>query len=195
MSGRSVQAQVVHLPTFRFFSSSGSVSVPDSGGVYLGGNGSSLQGMTRTRVPGLGLGSRQSNSLQTAADAHVRVFIIDHAAWDRAVLGFDPATERPPANNFAAPNNTITANFAPRTAEQIQQQQADEQARLTRRHEQGKAFVRKGRQAAAIGDLRMVKFYYETAMDMLDDSLVERARQEMNAQFARFGIRPEQIGQ
>lgn len=75
---------VVQLPSFQFFTYSGTVVVPDSGGAYLGGNKSYASGARRrafNRAFGSSLGNPQ---------ASVHPTIIDHNEIDRQLLGGTP---------------------------------------------------------------------------------------------------------
>jgi hypothetical protein len=47
--GTAAQAQTVQLPTFNFFTVRTTVSVPDSGGAYLGGVNRSAMGQSALR--------------------------------------------------------------------------------------------------------------------------------------------------
>jgi hypothetical protein len=75
---------VVQLPTFQFFNFSGSVLVPDGGGMYLGGNKTSAIGSSRR---GLNRSFGQSQGVSQAT-AHVQ--IIDLSEMDRQLLGGTP---------------------------------------------------------------------------------------------------------
>ncbi|MGB7324731.1 MAG: hypothetical protein WBD31_07655 [Rubripirellula sp.] len=71
------EAQVIQLPSFHTFSSSGSVLVPDSGSAYLGG----------VRRSATHRSGRNYSSAASHSGAGVHVTIIDHQAIDRAILG------------------------------------------------------------------------------------------------------------
>ncbi|MEM0924551.1 MAG: hypothetical protein AAGJ83_00800 [Planctomycetota bacterium] len=73
---------VVQLPSFRSFSYSGSVLVPDRGATSLGSVRRSAMSQTRRNGWGHGFGGAQS-----AGGADVRVTIIDHAAIDAQIRG------------------------------------------------------------------------------------------------------------
>ena len=76
-------AQVVQLPSFRTFSYSGSVLVPDSGSAYLGGVNRSA---TSSQRRGFGRNFGQSAS---SSGAVVSATIIDLDEMDRAIRGAD----------------------------------------------------------------------------------------------------------
>src|SRR5687768_5971375 len=74
----------VQLPTFSFFTVQTTVSVPDSGGAYLGGIGRGADGST-TR--GIGpLRNRGFGSTRAASGVSVHATIIDRDEMDQAVL-------------------------------------------------------------------------------------------------------------
>ena len=74
-------AQAVQLPTFRQFSISGSVLVPDSGSAYLGGVNRAAYGSSQR-----GPWNRSSGSSVGSSGVTVRATIIDNAELDRALL-------------------------------------------------------------------------------------------------------------
>lgn len=77
----------VQLPTFHQFGVSTTVVVPDRGGLYLGGVGSSSterSGFRRSFLPGIG--SRGVGRTSSAGGISVHATIIDHNEIDRALL-------------------------------------------------------------------------------------------------------------
>lgn len=96
------RAQVIQLPTFHFFTVSTTVSVPDSGGAFLGGVRRAQYGMTSQGVPGLNkvpglsrlFSNRGSGSSVSSSGASVTATIIDHAEMDALLLG-EAAGRRP----------------------------------------------------------------------------------------------------
>ena len=82
----------VQLPSFSFFSVNTTVSVPDSGGAYLGGINRARDG-SRAR----GFGNRGLGGDRLASGASVHATIIDHDELDRAVRG-EAAAKRGPAD-------------------------------------------------------------------------------------------------
>ena len=85
--------QTVQLPTYRVFSVSTTVSVPDRGHALLGGvNRARTASSSRSlpllgRLPGAGraFGSRQQGSGISAGGARISATIIDLDQWDRAI--------------------------------------------------------------------------------------------------------------
>ncbi|TWT65812.1 hypothetical protein Pan14r_53620 [Crateriforma conspicua] len=85
-AGLVAQGQVVQLPTFRTFSYSGSVLVPDGGTAVLGGNSSTF----RSRSP---RGNGQS-SARSFGGGSVTATVIDSDAMDRQIRGLDTTARR-----------------------------------------------------------------------------------------------------
>ncbi|MEE2936305.1 MAG: hypothetical protein VYA84_09955 [Planctomycetota bacterium] len=75
---------VVQLPTFQFFTFSGSVLVPDGGGMYLGGNKTSAIGSSRRGL------NRSFGQTQGVSQATAHAQIIDLSEMDRQLLGGTP---------------------------------------------------------------------------------------------------------
>jgi hypothetical protein len=83
-AAREAHAQAVQLPTFHYFTVQTTVSVPDRGGVVLGGVNRASSGSTSR---GFGpLRNRASGSSIGASSASVHATIIDHAELDAEVL-------------------------------------------------------------------------------------------------------------
>jgi len=90
----TAQAQTVQLPTLRVFSVNTTVSVPDRGGLNLGGVDTYRSASVSRGVPGLSgvpgigplFGSRSIGSSTTSAGASVTATIIDHHEIDAHLL-------------------------------------------------------------------------------------------------------------
>lgn len=164
----NAQGTTVQLPTISNFSYSGSVLVPDSGGAYLGG---SSRTSNYFRSYGFGAPNTHSNSLRSASDAQARVFIIDHQAWDRSVLGGTPEEflrRHRTQQKFRSSAATTENSWLP----------GQKAASSTDVNARGKQLVRKGRAAAEQGDQRLTKYYYQLAKLYLDDNLARLAEAE-----------------
>ena len=92
-------ATTVQLPTFSFFTISTTVSVPDSGGAYMGGSGGSRSG---SHSNGPGLGNRAGASGIDAGGVYVTAQIQDLGAMDRALLAEAAADRESKVPNAAA---------------------------------------------------------------------------------------------
>jgi hypothetical protein len=94
IEARQASAQVVQLPTFNFFGISTTVSVPDSGGAYLGGVSSSSMSRLERGLPGFGrmpfagrpFGDRAIAGRTVASGVSISATIHDFEAMDEALL-------------------------------------------------------------------------------------------------------------
>jgi hypothetical protein len=162
----------VQLPTFSFFTVNTTVSVPDSGGTYLGGllhgrDSSSMRGLS----PFPGLASRGIASERSAGGMSIRAWIHDFRKLDDALLAeaaakrreTDPAAmkgealagslEKSPAGNPAA--NAPLLSVAEIRRQNEQQDQA--------RREEALAFFTKAEEYRTAGKLGLAKMNYQRA--------------------------------
>lgn len=204
----SSHAQVVQLPTFRFFTVQTSVLVPDRGGAYLGGVSRSRYGSVSRGVPGLGtlpgagrlFGNRGIASSQSVSGVGVTATIIDHAEWDRAVLA---EAERRAAGRTVAgvdPEVARRADFLARhvaTHERVSEVETpqpraaglsledirlrNEQARR-QREVQARQYWQRGRQAEESGKYGAARIYYQMAARHAESP----ARERILAHLERF---------
>jgi hypothetical protein len=82
-------AQFIQLPVQHVFSVDTSVLVPDQGSVVLGGVAGSTVGIVRQRPPGAPLGPLGSTTRRSRigrGSVTVNATVIDHRAWDQALL-------------------------------------------------------------------------------------------------------------
>ncbi len=193
----SLHAQTVQLPTFRFFGTSTTVSVPDHGTAVLGGNTSAYSGSSSRGVPLLGpttgplFNNRGIASGGSTSSISVTAQIHDMEAMDRALLGGMSADEfrrqvrsgspgSTPARltlgpaNPAARNTTVTStpNYAEQeiAAQLKRQQQAEEQLAM-------------GQAMAARGKISLAQSYYRMALNNANGELrnqVLQAQAELN---------------
>jgi hypothetical protein len=102
--GHQTWGQVVQLPTFRVFTLSTTVSVPDQGSVSLGGVDYARSASVSRGVPVGGRLPVVGGPLRSHATGHsiganrvsVTATIIDHREWDEAIRAM--ATEQPQGN-------------------------------------------------------------------------------------------------
>jgi hypothetical protein len=181
---QSVCAQAVQLPTFRYFSVQTTVSVPDRGGMVLGGVNSSSSGSTSR---GFGpLRSRASGSNIGASTVSVHATIIDHNELDQAVLAeararrgdlplmLQPARNVDPA--IAAKSDFLSRNIATRANDPpppIAIEPPVESDKLAA-----------GIAAEASGKLASARGAYEAAIRLGDDEI----RSEASARLARIAL-------
>lgn len=188
----SAHAQAVQLPTFRSFGVQTSVSVPDRGGMVLGGVNSASSGST-TR--GFGpLRSRASGSSVGAATTSVHATIIDHREWDEAVLAEARrrrGEEVTSFDNVAAPAaDPHTAAKAARLSRQIAQRadrpaampasaagpslaevRATAAARQQAKQREAAEKLAAGIASEEAGKLSSARGYYESAIRLGDDAI------------------------
>jgi hypothetical protein len=194
----SACAQAVQLPTFRYFSVQTTVSVPDRGGVMMGGVDRASSGSTSR---GFGpLRNRASGSSIGSSGVSVHATIIDNNELDQQVLAearrqrseslvlrnppppspVDSATalkadylSRNVARAEAAPQRTpAPAEAIDSVADLRTQATAREDARLT----EAKEKLAAGMAAEEAGKLASARGSYEAAMRLGDDEIRHTAR-------------------
>ncbi len=145
---------VVQLPTFQFFTFSGSVLVPDGGGTYLGGNKTSAIGSSRRPL------NRSFGQSQGLSQATAHVQIIDLNEMDRQLLGGTPE------EFLRRQRNAVTLE------------------RTTNRDDEGKALVRHARKLYQRGDETGAFDTYRMAIGVLRSTrLQELAKVEFRRVF------------
>lgn len=161
-----IKAQIVQLPSFHSFSYSGTVEVPDSGSLSLGGNRSSAS--HRSQQGGLFPGPLTRRDMHAAGQAAVTASIIDHQEIDRQILGLRP-------DQMVAQHQRIEA-----------QRNRDRQGiREVDRTAEGKALVRHARSLYQQGQLSAAQDCYKLAVSLLEPTLRDLAIAEMR----RLGLR------
>jgi hypothetical protein len=156
------QAQVVQLPTFSFFTVSTTVSVPDSGGAFSGGerrfsSGHTAFGPAWGRQRGFGRDAG-GGGLRVAGQIH------DFEAMDKALLSKGSPGQVEPDDPFArrlAQASASSAGQAPvdSLAEARRQRAAEEEALV----QKTLAIVEDARRAEAKGKPGMALAYYKMA--------------------------------
>ncbi len=159
----------VQLPSFSFFTYSGTVVVPDSGGAYLGGNRSSASGWNQ-RGWNRGFGSSLRNS-----QASVQATIIDHREIDRQILGATP-------QQFV--KSQALRSQAPRS--QASRPTVDPS-------EEGKSLVRYARQQYLQGKRTESFDTYRMAIEILPHGLRELATKEFERVFGAAATQAVQM--
>ncbi|MCP4887495.1 MAG: hypothetical protein GY904_12875 [Planctomycetaceae bacterium] len=157
---------VVQLPTFQFFNFSGSVLVPDGGGMYLGGNKTSAIGSSRRGL------NRSFGQSQGGSQATAHVQIIDLSEMDRQLLGGTPEEFlRRHRNSSTLGNSSTLANSS--TLDRTSNPDAE-----------GKALVRHARKLYQRGDETGAFDTYRMAIAVLRSSrLQELAKIEFRRVF------------
>jgi hypothetical protein len=174
----------VQLPTFSFFTVQTTVSVPDSGGAFLGGmsrgyNSSTARGLPFwAKTPWLSPlgGSRGIASGVDAGGVSVHATIIDHEELDKAVLSEAAARHVPPSEtDLKAERLTRHTNSpdapSPTSVAAIRAQQT---AGAAERAEQAAALFAKAKDMEAANKPGQAKIYYRMASRHADDDLKQQ---------------------
>jgi hypothetical protein len=139
---------VVQLPTFQFFSIQTTVSVPDSGGVSLGGVSRSSPYQSRRGLPLLGreplFGGRAIGRTSSASGMSVHAKIHDMQEMDEALLR--QAGGLRPENRPVA-----TARVRNEPTKSVTQIRRDQAANIQSTTDDANHYLAKGRQALAEG--------------------------------------------
>jgi len=163
-----LRAQAVQLPTFSFFTTNTTVSVPDRGGAYFGGVNRASSGSVRRGIPGLGArpfnnrgfgASRGAGGLQVVAQIH------DMQELDDAVLGRGAAIAagrsidraRQPFAGVQVGATGMNAIASMNTIER--ERRAQDLAKLS----EAATLLERGRQAISDGKPGVAKIYLQMA--------------------------------
>ena len=188
---QSLLAQAVQLPTFQFSGVSTTVSVPDHGTAFLGGNTTSYSGSNSRGVPLLGpttgplFNNRGIANGGTTTNFSVTAQIHDMDAMDRALLGGLSADEfrRQVRNN--APAGSITTRLTLGTANSSQRStltnspsySEQEIAAQLKRQQQSAEQLEMGQAMAARGKVSLAQSYYRMALNNANGELREKVLQ------------------
>ena len=161
----------VQLPTFNFFTVNTTVSVPDSGGTYLGGL---LRGRdsstTRGLAPFPGLANRGIASERSAGGMSVRAWIHDFRKLDEALLAeaaakrreTDPASLKGAAltDSLETPAGNPAADAPLLSVADIRRQNEQQDAA---QREEAMAYFTKAEEYRTAGKLGLAKLNYQRA--------------------------------
>ncbi|HTN75292.1 MAG TPA: hypothetical protein VL096_08600 [Pirellulaceae bacterium] len=181
-TGRGALAQAVQLPTFRYFTTNTTVSVPDGGGASLGGVNRASSGSTSR---GFGpLRNRASGSSVSASGASVHATIIDLQEMDRQVLA-EAAQQRvargeplmlrplPPPDPRADALSKHIATAAPAGSLSAIRAAANREQQLLEAEAAEKLAA--GIEAESAGKLALARMHYAAALRMNVSSVYEEA--------------------
>jgi len=164
------QAQVVQLPTFRFFGISTTVSVPDSGGAYLGGVSRSSRGGAERRLPRLSrapvagrpFGNRAVAGATQTGGMSVHASIHDFEVMDKALIG------EASAGHLATDSIRSSRSASETSVAAIRQQHS---ARQIATAAEARRDYDRGRQLLAAGKNGAAKVYLQRAAKRADRQL------------------------
>jgi hypothetical protein len=209
------QAQVVQLPTFRFFGLSTTVSVPDRGSASLGGVSRSatsrsehgLPILSRVPVAGRPFGNRAIAGRTETSGASVSAYIHDFEAMDDELLGQAAAGQHRslPAKQARAGNANLAARSTARlprslaavekpdaagrksVAELRRQQQLQNRAAQTAASATTQKDIERARELAASGNAGLAKVYLKRAAKQADPKLQSEISAMFHALHAQSG--------
>lgn len=196
-SAETLYSQAVQLPTFQFFGTSTTVSVPDHGTAVLGGNTTAYTGSNTRGTPLLGpagplFNNRGLASGGTTSRISVTAQIHDLEAMDQALLGGMSAEEfrrqvrySPPSSNSASRLTLGPASPAVRTTAVASPPSYSEQelAAQLKRQQQAQEQLELGQAMAARGKVSLAQSYYRMALNNANGELrgkVLQAQAELN---------------
>ena len=180
--GRWVEAQVVQLPTFTQFHVTTTVSVPDSGGAYLGGIKRLREGSTTRGVPGLGqvpMLGRLFKNRGIGREAGSSGVSVHAQILDREELEAELARQASRPGQVVNPRMAHQANFIsrhvarhvprpePKVAEQkqpsLEEIRRENALAAEKRYQEAERFFRLGEAAEADGKRGAAKIFYQMA--------------------------------
>jgi hypothetical protein len=193
------QATTVQLPTYSYFTTRTTVSVPDRGSVYLGGVKRAATGRNEFGAPLMPFGNRSIGAERSASSARVSVTIHDFEAMDEYLLSqpvsraSQPAVARRPAGHAAArpPRPELPASAgaiwgersqaaAERStgpmAKSLAELRAEHRREQQARQEEAAGWLERGRNAETAGKANVARVYYQRA--------VRRATGQLKAEVA-----------
>jgi hypothetical protein len=174
----------VQLPTFSYFSVQTTVSVPDRGGMYLGGLNYGADGRS---VRGFGpLGSRGIGSGRSASGVSIGATIIDNAELDRAVLAEAARRRGAPTSAAGSKAAEVASTIAPASGpiESVAAIRARNAAKADERSAEAAQWLAKARQAEADGKPAVARVFYQMVARQTGSPLKPQAE----ARLAAFGL-------
>jgi hypothetical protein len=180
------QATTVQLPTYSYFTTNTTVSVPDRGSVYLGGVKRAASGRNEFGAPLVPFGNRSMGMERSASGAWVSVYVHDFEAMDEyllsqppprrsqpavparfgAPIGASPPRRPPPASAGDIWRNRLdaaTRGSAGPLAKSVAQLRAEHQREQQARQEEAAQWFERGRKAESAGKSNVARVYYQTA--------------------------------
>jgi len=163
----------VQLPTFSFFTVQTTVSVPDSGGAYLGGISRGSDGST-TR--GIGpLRNRGLASTRGASGMSIHARIIDNHEMDEAILA------QAAAKSGNAASTVALQPIAAQPFESVAAIRVRNAAAAAEKSSEAAEYFAKAQKAEAEGKTGAAKIYYQMVMRRDAGSLKEQAQARLAA--------------
>lgn len=182
------QGPTVQLPTYSYFGTGTTVSVPDRGSVYLGGVKRAATGMNEFGSPLLPFRNRSFGTERSASGAWVSVYIHDFDAMDEYLLnqptpsrGAPLASSRPfelqgagsavARDRWTQRLNAATQGSAGPMAMSLAELRAQHQREQAARHEEALKWFERGVNAEASGKANVARVYYQMAARRASDDM------------------------
>ena len=182
------RATSVQLPTFSFFSTSTTVSVPDRGSVFMGGVNRARSGSRQFGAPLLPFGNRAMGSSRGAMGTRVSVWIHDFEAIDEALLsqptasggyrnGLLPRTSDSWQRRLAESQDSSGRQPAPSLEDIRQNRLAAQQTRAN----EALVFFERAKKAEEAGKANVARIYYQMVARRDAGELKEKALARLEA--------------
>ncbi len=175
VGARAQQATAVQLPTYSYFGTSTTVSVPDRGRTYMGGINRASSGSNQYRSPLLPFSpfkNRSIGSSRGASSTSVSVHIHDFQAMDEYLLNrptaFSAGRTDPWARRLAEAQQSPNIRPAPDPKLAAAQKEQSKRAEAV-------TFFERGVKAEAAGKANVARIYYQMASRRATGDLKQRA--------------------
>jgi hypothetical protein len=178
------QGSAVQLPTFSYFSTNTTVSVPDRGSAFLGGVDRAAYGRNEFGVPLLPFRNRSFGAERSTSGARVSVTIHDFEAMDRYLLS-QPTPFRAAQNQAAAlapaakdawqrKLEAAQAGSARPSVMSVAQLRAQHVREEQARGDEARQWYERGQGAEAAGKSNVARVYYQMAARRAGGELKEQ---------------------
>jgi hypothetical protein len=152
---------VIQVPRFNFFSVQTTVSVPDSGGAYLGGIGRSSTHRSQRGLPLVGrdplFGGRAVGRTSSATGVSVHAQIHDHQEMDEALL-------RQAGGLHATGWGAASSQVRREPVKSVAQIRRDQAAAAEAAGDEAERYLERGREALAEGKTGVARVYLQMAL-------------------------------
>lgn len=180
-----IQGEIV-VPTISVFNVATTVSVPDRGGISLGGYRSASTTRTES-FPRLGRGL---SSRMSASDASARVWIHDFQEMEESLGKGTPYATSPPATGFAARVQqyaSIRPDRKPETTQEKAVQEEPTTAKTSRdellaaKIEHAADLLKRGQDAESRGKLNVAKLYFKSVVSLGSTPSARTAKERLSS--------------
>jgi hypothetical protein len=187
------QGRAVQLPSYSYFTTNGTVVVPDNGAAYLGGVNRARSGTNEFGAPLGPLGNRSIGSERSVSGTSVSVHVHDFEAMDEMILGPDFRSKSRAAAGSGDPRRTTgdprralgdprralgdPGRAPPSVAEIVAQRRRDQEARQV----EAEGFFERGQSAEEAGKANVARIYYQMAAKRATGPLKEQIAARLSA--------------